>query len=159
MAWGIMHPENNAYFISLDESQLKKIKEWEEIKTDLFVRSAENILNLKNLPLFRKSTLENMRKELIISLQDSGINDNLQIEWLNEEWNSVSLSESKKLKIQICKQLIDSILNKKDGHYECSNFGNTINFYVYDNVEEFWWIEFINRDLEAYRRLYNNPQT
>lgn len=156
MAWGIMYPEENIYCISLDESHLKKIKEWEEIKTDLFVPSAKNILDYRDLPVFRDITIKNIKKELIISLLNNGINNNLQIEWLDEEWNSVSLSKSRKLKIQICEQLIDSILSKKEGHYECSYYGNTINFYVYDDKMAFCWKEFMDEELKTYRELYNN---
>ena len=156
MAGGIMYPENQSYFIALDEQQLRDIWSGEkEINTDLFIKSAENIENFRDLPIFRDALLKDIRKKLTISLLDDNITSKLQINWYDEEWNIVALKESDNVKIEISKQLIDAILSK-EWSYQCSDdVWNRIIFYAHDDENSIDWKQLLEEEFKAYKQKYN----
>ena len=126
------------YKFSLNKNSLKKIKEWEEIKTTIY----------HNSYLFKtKEDLKDwMKKELIIWLlwNDSDNQSEILIE---EDWQ-----ESKEIIIKISESLLENLINTEWDSYEyCYNTrGNKIDFYINESSKK----NELNNEIEKIKRKY-----
>ena len=128
--WVIFEKSNQDYFFLLDEESLKKINNWENIKSELFFHSQnENTNNIK----------EKTKKELTLSLLTED-------ERRKEMTNTIINQSINIVNIKISKELIKNILNCQNDHYEYryNETSDKMHFYIKDSLNKEILKEIIN---------------